>query len=93
MIKYIDIHSANEITFDPQEYIITSKGRDHADQMQVTLASLYVDAKEEIPLNAPPPRGNPVQINCFVVSDHAGDRITHRSHTGILMYLNKAPIS
>ena len=57
------------------------------------LAALYIDAKEEIPPNAPPPRGNYVQINCFVDSDHAGDRITRRSHTGILMYLNKAPIS
>ena len=26
-------------------------------------------------------------------SDHAGDRITRRSHTGIILYVNKAPIS
>ena len=58
-----------------------------------SMSSLYVDANEPKPHNAPPPKGRAVQINCFVDSDHAGDRVTRRSHTGILMYLNKAPIS
>lgn len=48
---------------------------------------------EEIPPNAPEPRGKSVQINGFVDADHAGDRITRQSHTGIILYLNKAPIS
>lgn len=52
----------------------------------------YHDAKEDIPPNAPPPRGNAVQINCFVDADHAGNRITRRSQTGILIFLNRAPI-
>ena len=52
----------------------------------------YPDAEEDLPLNAPEPRGNPIQINCFVDSDHAGDRITRRSQTGILLYCNSAPI-
>lgn len=34
----------------------------------------------------------PVQISVFVDADHAGDKITRRSRTGILMYLNRAPI-
>jgi hypothetical protein len=33
-----------------------------------------------------------VQINGFVDADHAGNRVTRRSHTGILLYLNCAPI-
>ena len=57
------------------------------------MSSLYPDAQEEFPPNAPKPRGKPVQINCFVDSDHAGDRITRRSHTGIILYLNTAPIT
>jgi len=28
----------------------------------------------------------------FVDADHAGNRLTRRSHTGILIYLNSAPI-
>jgi len=52
----------------------------------------YRDAKELLPPNAPPPRGNPVQINCFVDADHAGNRLTRRSQTGILVFLNRTPI-
>jgi hypothetical protein len=44
----------------------------------------YHDAKESTPPNAPEPRGNPVQINAFVDADHAGNKITRCSHTGIL---------
>lgn len=52
----------------------------------------YKDVQEKIPANAPTPRGHPVQVNCFVDADHAGNRVTRRSHTGILIFLNRAPI-
>jgi hypothetical protein len=52
----------------------------------------YRDAKEELPPNMPEPRGNPVQVTYFVDADHAGNRITHHSQTGILIFLNRAPI-
>ena len=35
---------------------------------------------------------NPVEVNCFVDSDHSGDKVTQRSQTVILLYLNSAPI-
>ena len=31
-------------------------------------------------------------MNCFVDSDHAGERTTRRSQSGILIYCNSAPI-
>ena len=93
MFKYLDIHCENELTFDPKEYIIDNKSFMEAQDKIKAMSSLYVEAKEEIPPNAPKPRGKAVQINCFVDSDHAGDRITRRSHSGILLYLNSAPIS
>lgn len=31
-------------------------------------------------------------MTCFVDADHAGDLQTRRSRTGVLLYLNKAPI-
>ena len=46
-----------------------------------------------MPPNAPPPRGHEVQINAFVETDHAGNKITRRSHTGIIIFLNCAPIT
>ena len=46
-----------------------------------------------IPPNAPIPRGNTVKIAAYVDADHAGNLMTRRSHTGIIIYLNNAPIT
>ena len=45
----------------------------------------YPDAKEELPPNMPEARGKAVQVNYFVDADHAGDVVSRRSHTGILL--------
>ncbi len=52
----------------------------------------YGDISEEIPPGAPEPRGMPVQINAFIDASHARNKVTRRSHSGILIYLNRAPI-
>ena len=52
----------------------------------------YRDAEEEIPLDAPEPRGREVGIHCFVDASHAPDKATRRSQTGILIFVNRAPI-
>jgi hypothetical protein len=33
-----------------------------------------------------------VQITCFCDSDHAGDLLTRRSRTGVLIFVNRAPV-
>ena len=93
IVKYLDIHQSNELTFDPQEYTFTETEMEVTRKKFKAMSQIYIDAKEDIPSNAPSPLGEPVQLNCFVDSDHAGDRLTRRSHTGIIIYLNKAPIS
>ena len=40
----------------------------------------------------PQARGKSVSTHCFVDSDHAGDKVTRRSQTGILIFINRAPI-
>ena len=40
----------------------------------------------------PPPRGHAVLTHCFVDSDHAGDKVTRRSHKGLLLFVNRAPV-
>jgi hypothetical protein len=52
----------------------------------------YRDVKEEIPANAPESLGKEVHMYCFCDADHAGDRLTRRSQTGIIIFLNRAPI-
>jgi hypothetical protein len=60
--------------------------------LPVDWSEFYRDAMEAIPPNAPEPRGNAVIVSCFVDADHAGNRVTRRSHTGILIFCNRAPI-
>jgi len=55
-------------------------------------SSLYPNAAERIPQDAPEPLGHSVVTTCYVDADHAGCRVTRRSHTGILIYVNCAPI-
>jgi hypothetical protein len=52
----------------------------------------YKYAEEPLPPNMPTPRGRPMTTHCFVDSDHAGDRVTRRSQTGILIFCNRAPV-
>ena len=87
IFAYLKSHKRSTMVFDDARVDI--------DESRFTIhdwQEFYHDAKELIPPNAPEPRGNPVQMNCFVDSDHAGNRVTHHSHTGILIFLNRAPI-
>ena len=52
----------------------------------------YGDVVEEDPPNMPVPLGNPVTMSCFVDADHAGNKVTRRSHTGIIIFLQQAPV-
>jgi hypothetical protein len=45
-------------------------------------SEFYPEAAEAIPGN----------MRCFVGTDHAGCRETRRSHSGILIFVNRAPI-
>jgi hypothetical protein len=52
----------------------------------------YGDVKEVIPPNAPDPLGKEVVIRCFVDAYHAGDKLSRRSRTGFIIFVNGAPI-
>jgi hypothetical protein len=87
IFSYLKHHINSHMVFDPN-YV----SWEQASFQQYEWTDFYHDAKESIPPNAPEPRGNPVQINAFVDADHAGNKVTRRSHTGILIYLNCAPV-
>ena len=48
------------------------------------MKELHNDAVDELPPNMPQPLGKPINLNIFVDADHAGNKITRRSHTGML---------
>jgi hypothetical protein len=60
--------------------------------MKHTSHDFYRRAKEAIPRDAPKPPGNIVSTHCFVDADHAGNHVTRRSQTGILIFVKRAPV-
>ena len=53
---------------------------------------MYPDACEDIPLDAPIGKGTKVYILVYVDADHARDKVTCRSVTGILLLINNTPM-
>ena len=85
LFSYLNQHDRSRMVFDDAKFTIT-------DELDSDWKPFYPDAKDEVPSNAPAPRGKEVQVTAFCDSDHAGDRMTRRSRTGILIYVNKAPV-
>ena len=95
VFKYLQDHKRSKVAFDPVLLDINDNHlpfEDRAVNKAKFMSELYPDAVEERPPNAPKPRGRRVQIFCFVDADHAGDQVTRRSRTGILIFINSAPI-
>jgi hypothetical protein len=55
-------------------------------------AELYRDAEEPMPHRMPQPRGRSVTTTAYVDASHAANKVTRRSHTGFVIFLNRAPI-
>ena len=87
IFAYLKQHDRSSLVFDDQqpEY-------DESRFKKADWAEFYPGAAEQIPPNAPQIRGKSVTMSCFVDADHAGCRATRRSHTGVLIYVNRAPI-
>jgi hypothetical protein len=87
IFAYLKCHEQSNLVFDPNVV--------DWDESQFPVhdwEDFYKDAIEAVPPNAPAPRGTPVQMNAFVDADHAGNKVTQRSQTGILIFLNCSPI-
>jgi hypothetical protein len=84
---YLKAKPKKTLAFDPQHPDI-----DENRFVKCDWHDFYRGAKEPIPGDAPEPRGNVVSTHCFVDADHAGNLVTRRSQTGILLFVNRAPI-
>ena len=84
------------LVFDPLDYDIEwtpfRENEISPTERAMAMKDLYHEAEDPIPYKMPKPLGKEVNINCFVDSDHAGNCVTRCSHTGIMIYLNMAPI-
>ena len=52
----------------------------------------YRDTKEPFLGDMPAPRGQVVSTHCFVDSDHAANTVMQHSQTGLLLFVNRAPV-
>ncbi len=53
---------------------------------------LYLDAYKELDPQQPEPFGNPLLTGVFFDSDHAHDKVTNRSCTGLVVYVGSTPV-
>ena len=53
---------------------------------------MYRGAKEELPARMPLPRGRIVEITAYVDASYATNKVTRKSHTGYIIFVNKAPV-
>jgi hypothetical protein len=88
IFAYLKKHHNSRIVFNPEYPTI-----DHSQFPRQDWSRFYGKVEEPIPSNAPEPRGQPVVIRMEVDADHAGDRLTRRSRTGYVLYLNSSVIN
>jgi hypothetical protein len=87
IFAYLKHHKRSKMVFDDTEPVF-----DESRFKACDWSEFYPDAEEAIPHNVPEGRGHGVLTSCFVDSDHAGCKATRRSHTGVILFLNKAPV-
>ena len=85
---YLKKDPLKRLIFDPRTVPVDENAfNDTADW-----TGFYGDVTEEDPPGMPEPLGNPVTITCFVDANHATNKVTRRSHTGVMIFLNRAPV-
>ena len=84
---YSKAHPKCNMFFDPQHPKVGEQSFKEYDWYD-----FYWDAKDRLPSDMLLPHRRLVSTHCFVDSDDTGDKVTCRSQTGILIFLNCVPI-
>jgi hypothetical protein len=88
IFAYLKVNPEAKLVFDPSEPFV-ELGTFNED---CDWKAFYGDIKEPEPVGAPEPLGQAVTISCFCDANHAGNVITRRSHSGIIIFVQNAPI-
>ena len=84
----LKLRSNSRLIFDPMEPDVGD-----SNFVECDWSDFYPGASEALPPNAPKPLGNGVMLRMFVDSDHAGDKVSRRSRTGFVIFLNYGMIN
>ena len=89
---YLKKYRNKRIVVDSRDSIRVG-GKDALDKDYTDLLKdFYPDAAEEIDSKVPKPLIDELEITVFVDSDHAHDRVTRRSITGLLILVGRTPV-
>lgn len=89
IIHYLERHPDRKAVMDAMRIPV----KEGVFKTDVDWSEFYGDVVEEDPPDMPEPLGNSVRITAFMDSDHGGNRVTRRSHTGIIILVNNAVIT
>lgn len=85
IFSYLNSHERSRIVMDDSYY-------PHVELERPDWHQFYPEARDDIPPDMPEPRGKAVQITMFVDASHAANVVTRQSRTGVLIFVNRAPI-
>jgi hypothetical protein len=87
VFSYLSKHGRSKLVFDPLKRDWSNRDWTHLDWKD-----FYSGAVEQLPYDMPIPLGKSIQMNIFCDASHASDIVTHRSTTGLLIYLCGTPV-
>ena len=80
------------IAFDPFLDHFDERLFEQGAQTKEEWNDFYPDATEALPRHMPEPLGKCVKVRAWVDANHAGNLANRRSHSGMFIYVNNAPI-
>ena len=89
IFAYLRNHHNAELVYDPSDPVVDETKFEKQDWASSEFG--HVES-EELPANAPEPRGMGFIIHAKIDADHASDTVTRRSRTGMLVWLNSSLI-
>jgi hypothetical protein len=87
IFAYLKAHDRSTLVFDDTYPDYTGSNFPVCDWSE-----FYPDSQEAIPPNASEPRGKAVITSYFVDASHGSCMKMRRSQTGVLLYVNRAPM-
>jgi hypothetical protein len=88
IFAYLDTHKNSTTVFDSSYFNVNDSQFTMSDWSQ-----FYPGAAKTIPPNMPRSMDLPLVVTYYCNADHAECRVTQRSHSGIIVYVNNAPIT
>jgi Reverse transcriptase (RNA-dependent DNA polymerase) len=89
---YLKRRPNRRIAVDSSDPIFNGFEDEFAKDYVTILGEDYPEATEEVDQNLPTPLVDEMTISAFVDSDHAHDKVTRRSVTGLIIFVGRTPI-